>query len=306
MNHDTSNMNEETANIKASFLRNIFYSTMAAGLIFAFIDYYVDPDTTRAFVTDFGLLLSAAIALSINWKTKKLELPAFIFFNSILMILTYQAAHVDGLFNPYYPITLITLSFLSPILLYRKFLITQYLLTMVSLLFMTTYHERALMNFTKALNTDSPIGFGLVYFILCSCFFVISFHLNKHYELAKERTNELARDLQEKNKEIEAQNEELRQGQEALYELNQHLEMKIEERTKKIKIQNEKLMKYAFDNGHKVRGPLARILGLFYLRTLDKNELSDMDIFSKIQHESEQMDEITKKISIELESNIHD
>ena len=124
---------------------------------------------------------------------------------------------------------------------------------------------------------------------------MISYYLNKHYELAKKLSHDLALDLQEKNEEIESQNEELRKGQESLYELNQHLERKIEERTTKIKVQNEKLRKYVFDNAHKVRDPLVLILALFYLRKLDENEPSDSDIIKKVQYESAQMDRTVNK-----------
>ncbi len=106
-------------------------------------------------------------------------------------------------------------------------------------------------------------------------------------------------ELREKSNEIEAQNEELLQGQEALNDLNQHLERMVEERTMKIRSQNEILTKYAYTNAHHVRGPLARLLGLIQLSRMDTN-LDYKWLFEHIETEAIQIDQVIKRISTEL------
>lgn len=58
--------------------------------------------------------------------------------------------------------------------------------------------------------------------------------------------------------ELQATGEELRQ-------MNENLNMLVDDRTKVIIDQNKKLVHYAFVSAHKVRSPLARILGLVNL-----------------------------------------
>jgi len=109
----------------------------------------------------------------------------------------------------------------------------------------------------------------------------------------------LLSELKEKTEEIEAQNEELIQGQDKLNEVNQHLEDLVDKKTENIKTQNEKLIKYAFTNAHHVRGPVARILGLLQLYRMD-TDLNYPWVFEKIEEETKQIDEIIKGIGNDL------
>ncbi|SKC54911.1 hypothetical protein [Ohtaekwangia koreensis] len=78
------------------------------------------------------------------------------------------------------------------------------------------------------------------------------------FERERVRVFDVNEQLEQTSIEISAQNEVI-----ATY--NKRLEVLVEERTKDIQILNRKLIEYAFFNSHKVRGPLARILGLVYL-----------------------------------------
>ena len=69
-----------------------------------------------------------------------------------------------------------------------------------------------------------------------------------------------------------------------------------------LKIKNDQLLKYSFDNAHKVRGPLARILGLLNLVYFDEKESTEFYL-EKIKSESESMDSILHAIGIELYEN---
>jgi signal transduction histidine kinase len=80
----------------------------------------------------------------------------------------------------------------------------------------------------------------------------------KEFEKERVRVFEANEKLEEANAEVYAQNE-------VIASYNRSLEVLVEERTKDIQSLNQKLIEYAFFNSHKVRGPLARILGLIYL-----------------------------------------
>ena len=65
--------------------------------------------------------------------------------------------------------------------------------------------------------------------------------------------------------EIIVQSEELRATNEEMEATNANLEQLVKNRTAIIENQNLRLREYAYFNSHRVRGPLARILGLVLL-----------------------------------------
>ena len=90
-----------------------------------------------------------------------------------------------------------------------------------------------------------------------------------------------------RNTELERLNGQLIAQRQMLYKMLQELSEKEADIRKKseelfaqkeeIEIQNKKLLEYAFFNSHKVRGPLARILGLVYLMKLEVDETGHPD-----------------------------
>ncbi|MBL6448511.1 hypothetical protein JMN32_19530 [Fulvivirga sp. 29W222] len=107
-------------------------------------------------------------------------------------------------------------------------------------------------------------------------------------ELVKERTIV----IQSQNEEIMTQNENIRL-------LNHQLEFKVKARTKSLEESNKRLLQYAHDNAHKVRAPLARLLGLVYLNKISKNE--DMRVLmEKIGEAARELDEITRALGRNL------
>lgn len=111
--------------------------------------------------------------------------------------------------------------------------------------------------------------------------------------------HELVAKLKNKTEEIEVQNEELKQSQEMLHELNLHLEDLVTMKTHNIEMQNEKLTKYAHSNAHDVRGPIARMLGLIQLSRLEA-DVNYRWFFEKMEHETNEIDRITKRIAQDL------
>lgn len=102
---------------------------------------------------------------------------------------------------------------------------------------------------------------------------------------------------------IESQAVALAKLNEELKDLNKILEKRIEERTRQLTVQNQKLLEYTFINAHKLRAPVASILGLINL--LDHNILTDApDILQHLKTCGEQLDNITRQISRNLEGAI--
>lgn len=73
-----------------------------------------------------------------------------------------------------------------------------------------------------------------------------------------------------------------------------------EDRNRQLKELEEKLYQCTNLNSHKIRGPIARVLGLVELSRLDK-EIDYEWFFQKIKHEVRHIDRIIKRVSRELE-----
>jgi hypothetical protein len=79
------------------------------------------------------------------------------------------------------------------------------------------------------------------------------------------------------------------------------LRRKVRERTLQLTIKNEQLSEYAFINAHKLRAPVARILGLVALYELKDCGLSTTAYTNMIKQEVHSLDLIVKSISDAIE-----
>ncbi len=95
--------------------------------------------------------------------------------------------------------------------------------------------------------------------------------------------------LKEQKTEIEAQSDEIKS-------INDNLEQIIKDRTRELETKNKALEEYAFITAHKLRAPLASILGLVTL--IDRMNLSEEDktIVSHLDKSAKRLDEIVHSI----------
>lgn len=102
---------------------------------------------------------------------------------------------------------------------------------------------------------------------------------------------------------IEEQNKVLLRQSQELNVLNNYLGELVEQKTRSIKDQNEMLVKLSFTNAHKVRGPVARILGLITVFRME-TDLNHPWIFEKVESEVKNIDQILLTISHDLDSTV--
>lgn len=140
-----------------------------------------------------------------------------------------------------------------------------------------------------------PIRTVIAYCIISAGCYTFHFIIDQNDEL----NEKLLTELKLRAAEIKSQNEKLVQSESNLSNLNHHLEVLVEKKIENIKKQNALLLKYAYANAHYVRGPVARILGLFQLKKIDP-DLTYPWFFEKVEHETNQIDKILKRISDEL------
>jgi tetratricopeptide (TPR) repeat protein len=102
---------------------------------------------------------------------------------------------------------------------------------------------------------------------------------------------------------IEMQAVALLKLNEELQELNKNLEARIYERTSQLTVQNQRLTEYTFINAHKLRAPVASILGLINLLNQVNPEERD-SILVHLRTCGEQLDNIIHEVSRNLEGAI--
>jgi signal transduction histidine kinase len=108
-------------------------------------------------------------------------------------------------------------------------------------------------------------------------------------------------EIEQQRIEIQEKSEELRALNESLRELNANLEQIVFNRTQELEIKNKKLEEYTFINAHKLRAPVATILGLIQL--LDyKNLMENEKILDQLKKTATDLDTTTKDIRAKLEA----
>jgi signal transduction histidine kinase len=130
--------------------------------------------------------------------------------------------------------------------------------------------------------------------------------LHKNAEQTAQLNRDLMRvnkEIQEKNEELLASEEELTASTEALIKTNENLNSIVESKTNALLKQNTMLMQHAFLNAHKVRSPLARILGLVNLLGYEVNgNVKGKELMSRLNDSATELDTVLKEIKANLEA----
>jgi signal transduction histidine kinase len=109
--------------------------------------------------------------------------------------------------------------------------------------------------------------------------------------------------IERQNSEIMRQNEELYQQREEIYSLNNHLEGLVTERTQKLQASHAQIREYAFLNAHKLRAPIATILGLYEVLDLVKDTEEQPKILQKLRETVVKLDMVVHEMQKVLEDD---
>jgi len=116
--------------------------------------------------------------------------------------------------------------------------------------------------------------------------------------------NELNFSVSEKNEEITRQANKLAEAYENMWKINQRLEEEVNLRTEKIRLQNKKLIEYTNFNSHKIRGPLASILGLLSLMQAEEMSDASKEMLQMLNTLSNELDLIVREFTQRLDSEL--
>lgn len=107
-------------------------------------------------------------------------------------------------------------------------------------------------------------------------------------------------EIEKQRQEIMEQSEELKILNESLKDINEALEVKVLNRTRELEIKNKKLEEYAFINAHKLRAPVATILGLIQLFDY-KDVIETEQILAGLKKTGAELDQAINDIRAKLE-----
>jgi ligand-binding sensor domain-containing protein len=116
-------------------------------------------------------------------------------------------------------------------------------------------------------------------------------------ELLKLKVEERTKELQIRNEEIEAQSEELQAQASEIQMINDHLEELVKKRTEELERKNQALEEYAFINAHKLRSPLASILGVVNLITKLPQTPESQECVDHLKKSADSLDEVVTSIT---------
>lgn len=109
--------------------------------------------------------------------------------------------------------------------------------------------------------------------------------------------------LSEKTSQFAINNQLLEQRNQEIDQMNNHLEETIKARMAELEKKNLQLSEYAFMNSHILRGPIARMAGLYYLVENQHPELKKDMIFKYLKGSIDELDEVSKNINKAIENN---
>jgi tetratricopeptide (TPR) repeat protein len=117
---------------------------------------------------------------------------------------------------------------------------------------------------------------------------------NVELEQQKQQIAKQAAQVREANAEISRKNEILSQ-------YAHELDAKVQARTAALLSQNEKLVEYGFINAHRLRAPVASILGLTRLLMMSPLQQSEFEVVAALDQTTKQLDGIVHEIKAILE-----
>lgn len=125
----------------------------------------------------------------------------------------------------------------------------------------------------------------------------------KYYREKKKSVAVLKRlnnEIYEKHEEILVQSEELTQAYQEISRMNESLEAEVALRVDEVRKQNAKLIDYAYFNAHKVRGPLARIMGLSMLMENEMKPELLREYNTMLFTSANELDAVIREINLKL------
>ena len=158
---------------------------------------------------------------------------------------------------------------------------------------------------------------ALLAFVVISLFAVSTYRYNRQMEKANREILEQKEEIQaqaeeltegnqlltrlnkevtEKNEEIQAQSEELMEAHDTILRINQSLEERIEKRTNDLKQAYKELDTFFYRSSHDFRRPLTTFLGLAEVAKITVKDHNALELFEKVRETASNLDKMLVKL----------
>jgi signal transduction histidine kinase len=255
--------------------------------IFAYTDYINLHDQWQH-VAIFRLSISL-ITLSTLFLTKQFKWPHYTIVVVPLMLISIQNAYAFSLIGNE-DVLGHNINYIALLIGASMFLLlrVKYVVAIAAISALATGLS-IVMN--PRLDTNVFFVQGGLLLMVVAIFMVISIRTRYNLTL-REIKARLA--LQASNKEIKLQAEEIKAT-------NENLEILVRIRTLDLEKKNQALEEYAWINAHKLRSPVASILGLMSLLKREEVRPESRIIMNHLQSSTEQLDEVVSSITSAIE-----
>ncbi|WP_291725817.1 tetratricopeptide repeat protein [Bernardetia sp.] len=147
----------------------------------------------------------------------------------------------------------------------------------------------------KEQRNKNYFSFGLVTLFLISLIMARAYWISKKYskklKITNHRLSETQAEITQQNQVLHEQSEklilqaeELRCSHEEVIAMNENLEDIVKQRNQEVLEKNKMLEEYAFINAHKLRAPVARLMGIMQIIELSK-DTSEMEFYIQLCNE---------------------
>jgi len=126
---------------------------------------------------------------------------------------------------------------------------------------------------------------------------------NAHVKLQQQKE-----EIEDNQKKISSKSIALAKANNDLHKLNQNLEKRVIERTEKLNERNRQIGEFTYYNSHKLRAPVANVLGLINVMELSKDGKIDPLVLDHLKTSAMELDKVIFKLKtlLELDENIED
>jgi len=261
---------------------------------FAITDYYNIPNSWKTLLV-IRLSVSSLTVLTLIVR-KKLQLPSYFLILVPFLLISLQNAYTYNLIGAD--------DLLGHNLNYMALLIGASMLAMWEVTYsMIVLFVSGIVSMFFIIQTPlfTPQEFfvkGGLLLLATAVFMTIL--IKTRYDLTlREIKSRLA--LQLSNVEIQHQYKELIRQQDIINRINENLEVLVKDRTRELERKNKALEEYAFINAHKLRAPLASILGLIYLMNRLPRDEEVNGLMIHLEKSAEQLDQVVSSITKAIE-----
>jgi len=148
----------------------------------------------------------------------------------------------------------------------------------------------------------------LLIFVLILALVLILYLRNKSVQLknAHLKLKQQKEEIEDKQKKISSKSLALAKVNKELHNLNNNLEQRVLDRTRKLNERNRQIAEFTFYNSHKLRAPVANVLGLINVMELTKDGKIDPILINHLKTSAMELDKVIFNLKnlLELDEEI--